>query len=108
MTADVERLFASRPLSAARATELRAEVFWLRARTAFDRKDYEVTLANLNARLQIATEPVGMTQMRAWAHFHLGNLKQSRAIFAELNQVVDDPANRRGLLAIRQRMGIDP
>lgn len=108
MTADVERLLASRPLSTARATELRAEVFWQRARTAFDRKDYEATLANLNARLQIATEPVGMTQMRAWAHFHLGNLKQSRAIFAELNQVVDDPANRRGLLAIRQRMGIDP
>lgn len=108
MTADVERLLASRPLSTARATELRAESFWQRARTAFDRKDYEATLANLNARLQIATEPVGMTQMRAWAHFHLGNLKQSRAIFAELNQVVDDPANRRGLIAIRQRMGIDP
>lgn len=108
MTGDLEALLASRPLSEARAKELRAEMLWQKAESAFNTKDYEVTLANLNARLEIAPEPVGMTQMRAWAHYHLGNLKQSRAIFAELNQIVDDPANRRGLAAIQDRMGIKP
>ncbi|QLF68521.1 hypothetical protein FE840_002560 [Peteryoungia desertarenae] len=107
MTTDVEMLLATRPLSARRANEIRAELLWLKARDAFDRKAYDQALASLNARLQIAAEPVGMTQMRAWAHFHMGNLRQSRAIFSELNQVVDDPANRRGLAAIRERMGID-
>lgn len=106
MTGDVEALMASHPLSAKRATELRGELLWMNARDAFDRKAYDEALASLNARLKIAAEPVGMTQMRAWAHFHLGNLKQSRAIFTQLNQVVDDPTNRRGLAAIRERMGI--
>ncbi|MGL4198660.1 MAG: hypothetical protein ACRCSX_12960, partial [Allorhizobium sp.] len=106
LTDDAEALLMQRSLTPLRDRELRAELLWQRARAAFDRKQYRVTLEALNARLQIMPEPVGISQMRAWSHYHLGNLSQSRAIFAQLNQVMADPANTRGIAAINERMGI--
>ena len=107
LTDDAEALLMQRSLTPLRDRELRAELLWQRARAAFDRKQYRVTLEALNARLQIMPEPVGISQMRAWSHYHLGNLAQSRTIFAQLNQVMSDPANARGIAAINQRMGIN-
>lgn len=106
LTDDAEALLMQHGLTPLRDRELRAELLWQRARSAFDRKQYRVTLEALNARLQIMPEPVGISQMRAWSHYHLGNLAQSRAIFAQLNQVMADPANTRGIAAINERMGI--
>lgn len=106
LTDDAEALLMQHSLTPLRDRELRAELLWQRARAAFDRKQYQVTLEALNARLQIMPEPVGISQMRAWSHYHLGNLSQSRAIFAQLNQVMADPANTRGIAAINERMGI--
>lgn len=107
LTDDAEALLMQHGLTPLRDRELRAEILWQRARAAFDRKQYRVTLEALNARLQIMPEPVGVSQMRAWSHYHLGNLAQSRAIFAQLNQVMADPANTRGIAAINERMGIN-
>lgn len=107
LTDDAEALLMQQSLTPLRDRELRAELLWQRARAAFDRKQYRVTLEALNARLQIMPEPVGISQMRAWSHYHLGNLSQSRAIFAQLNQVMADPANTRGIAAINERMGIN-
>lgn len=107
LTDDAEALLMQHSLTPLRDRELRAELLWQRARAAFDRKQYRVTLEALNARLQIMPEPVGISQMRAWSHYHLGNLAQSRAIFAQLNQVMADPANTRGIAAINERMGIN-
>jgi tetratricopeptide (TPR) repeat protein len=107
LTDDAEALLMQQRLTPLRDRELRAEVLWQRARAAFDRKQYRVTLDALNTRLQIMPEPVGISQMRAWSHYHLGNLAQSRAIFAQLNQVMADPANTRGIAAINERMGIE-
>ncbi len=106
LTDDAAALLMQQNLTPLRDRELRAELLWQKARTAFDRKQYRRTLEALNARLQLVPEPVGISQMRAWSHYHLGNLAQSRAIFAQLNQVVSDPANSRGLAAINERMGI--
>lgn len=106
LTDDAAALLMQQNLTPLRDRELRAELLWQTARTAFDRKQYRRTLEALNARLQLVPEPVGISQMRAWSHYHLGNLAQSRAIFAQLNQVVSDPANSRGLAAINERMGI--
>jgi tetratricopeptide (TPR) repeat protein len=106
LTDDAEALLMQQKLTPLRDRELRAELLWQKARAAFDRKQYRQTLESLNARLQLVPEPVGVSQMRAWSHYHLGNLAQSRAIFAQLNQVMSDPANSRGLAAINQRMGI--
>ncbi|MCY1666995.1 tetratricopeptide repeat protein [Rhizobium sp. SL86] len=107
LTEDADQVLARYSLTPARERELRAEILWQRARSAFDQKRFPDVLAALNQRLQIAPESVGMSQMRAWAHYHLGNLGQSRAIFAELNKVVQDPANQRGLATINERMGIE-
>ncbi len=106
LTDDAEALLMRQNLTPLREREVRAEMLWQKARAAFDRKQYRQTLEALNARLQIMPEPVGISQMRAWSHYHLGNLAQSRAIFAQLNQVVADPANSRGIAAINERMGI--
>lgn len=106
LTADAEALLARGGLTPARDAELRSELLWQKARAAFDQKRYADVLAALDTRLQITPEAVGMTQMRAWAHYHLGNLGQARAIFTALNQVVRDAANTRGLTAIEERMGI--
>lgn len=106
LTDDAEALLMQQSLTPLRERELRAELLWQKARMAFDRKQYRQTLEALNARLQMMPEPVGISQMRAWSHYHLGNLAQSRAIFAQLNQVMADPANSRGIAAINERMGI--
>jgi cellulose synthase operon protein C len=106
LTDDAEHVLARHTLTPARERELRGEILWQRARLAFDGKRYADVLSALNLRLQIAPEAVGMSQMRAWAHYHLGNLGQSRAIFTELNRVVQDPVNQRGLATINERMGI--
>ncbi|MGE6740356.1 hypothetical protein ACQKGC_08800 [Allorhizobium pseudoryzae] len=107
LTEDADQVLARYSLTPARERELRAEILWQRARSAFDHKRFPDVLAALNQRLQMAPESVGMSQMRAWAHYHLGNLGQSKAIFAELNKVVQDPANQRGLATINERMGIE-
>lgn len=107
LTEDADQLLARSSLTPARERELRAEILWQRARSAFDQKRFTDVLSALNQRLQMAPESVGMSQMRAWAHYHLGNLGQSKAIFAELNKVVQDPANQRGLATINERMGIE-
>ncbi|MBU2326184.1 MAG: hypothetical protein KJ755_02310 [Alphaproteobacteria bacterium] len=106
LTDDAEALLMRQPLTPLRERELRAELLWQKARSAFDRKQYRQTLEALNVRLQLVPEPVGISQMRAWSHYHLGNLAQSRSIFAQLNQVMADPANSRGIAAINERMGI--
>jgi cellulose synthase operon protein C len=106
LTDDAEALLMRHSLTPLRERELRAELLWQKARAAFDRKQYRQTLDALNARLEIMPEPVGISRMRAWSHYHLGNLAKSRAIFAQLNQVMADPANSRGIAAINERMGI--
>ncbi len=106
LTTDAEQLLARGGLTPARDRELRSELLWQKARTAFDQKRYADALNALDTRLQLMPEAVGMTQMRAWAHYHLGNLSQAKAIFTALNEVVRDANNTRGITAIEERMGI--
>lgn len=106
LTADAETLLLRGGFSPARERELRSELLWQKARIAFDQKRYAEVIANLDMRLQLAPEAVGMTQMRAWSHYHLGHLSQSKAIFTALNQVVRDAGNTRGITAIEERMGL--
>ncbi|MGV8938585.1 MAG: hypothetical protein ACOH2J_15815 [Allorhizobium sp.] len=106
LTDDADQMLSRHSLTPAREKELRAEIFSQRARVAFDGKRFSDVLLALNQRLQIAPETIGMSQLRAWAYYHLGNFAQSRAIFTELNKVVQDPANRRGLATVNERMGV--
>ncbi|SMC46415.1 hypothetical protein [Rhizobium sp. RU36D] len=100
LTDEAEALLARYPLSAARDKEIRSEIYWQRARSAFDSKQYQQVLNALNLRLQLVQEPMDMSRMRGWAHYHLGHRAEARAIFTRLNMLVSDNANRQALAII--------
>lgn len=100
LTEDAEAVLARYPLSAARDKEIRSEIYWQRARAAFDAKQYQQVLNALNLRLQLVPEPMDMSRMRGWAHYHLGHRAEARAIFTRLNMLVSDNANRQALAII--------
>ncbi|MDH6265115.1 tetratricopeptide (TPR) repeat protein [Rhizobium sp. SG_E_25_P2] len=99
MTSEAQSVISLYPLGGARDKEIRLEIYWQMARAAFDRKDYRQSLDALNERIRLAPEPVGMTQLRAWAHYNLGNKAEAKAIFETLADYVDDSGVRRGLAA---------
>ncbi len=99
LTDDAQSILSVYPLSTAHDREIRAEIYWQRARSAFDRKQYQATLEALNARIALVAEPVNLSQLRGWSHFKLGHIAQARAVFERLNMHLDDPAIRRGVFA---------
>jgi tetratricopeptide (TPR) repeat protein len=99
MTDDAEAVLALYPLVPARDKEIRLEIYWQKARSAFDQGRYEQALNALNARIALTAEPTDMTQLRGWAHFKLGHVAEAHAIFAKLASYIDDAGVRRGLAA---------
>lgn len=102
LTDEAEALISAYPLSQARDHEIRAEIYFQRARSAFDREQYERVLAALDARARLVREPRDLTQMRAWAHYHLGQTERAKVIFGDLNMVVRDPAIAAAIGQIEQ------
>ncbi|MGJ8572122.1 MAG: hypothetical protein ACSHXI_15635 [Hoeflea sp.] len=105
LTDEAEALITASPLSAARDRELRSEVYFQRARSSFDHKQYGRTLAALDARSSLVAEPRDLTQLRAWAHYHLGQTGRAKAIFRQLNMVIRDPGPLAALEVINNREG---
>jgi cellulose synthase operon protein C len=105
LTDEAEALIAAWPLSDARARELKSEIYLQRARSSFDHKQYERTLAALDARTSLVAEPRDLTQLRAWAHYHLGRTARAKAIFAELNMVMRDQGSLAALGVINNQEG---
>lgn len=105
LTDEAEALIAASPLSGARERELRSEIYVQRARSSFDHKQYGRTLAALDARASLVAESRDLTQMRAWAHYHLGQTAQAKAIFRQLNMVIRDPGSIAALEVINQQEG---
>lgn len=99
MTGDAESVVALYPLTPARDKEIKLEIYWQKARSAFDQKQYQQTLNALNARLALMPEPADMTQLRAWSHYNLGHIDEAHQIFERLAAYTDDPGVRRGLAA---------
>jgi tetratricopeptide (TPR) repeat protein len=99
MTDDAQSTIALYPLTPARDKEIRLEIYWQKARSAFDHKQYQQTLNALNARLALTPEPTDMTQLRAWSHYNLGHIDEARQIFQRLATYTDDAGVRRGLAA---------
>ena len=97
LTDDAEAMIAMYPLAERRDREVRAEIYWQRARSAFDHKQYQRVLDALNARAALVAEPADLSQLRGWAYYHLGNRGQAQAVFARLNMSLYDPAAARGL-----------
>jgi tetratricopeptide (TPR) repeat protein len=106
LTDDAEAVIALYPLTPARDKEIRLEIYWQKARSAFDHKDYQQALNALNARIALTPEPTDMTQLRAWAHYNLGHVAEARAIFEQLAAYSDDPAVRRGLAAVNHSTSV--
>ncbi|MCF3640809.1 hypothetical protein LXM94_12605, partial [Rhizobium sp. TRM95111] len=102
LTDDAEALIGLYPLSAARDREVRAEIHWQRARSAFDNKQYQRTLDALNARAAIVAEPSDMSQLRGWAHYKLGHKREANAVFERLNAHLYDPKAAAGLAEINR------
>lgn len=92
LTDEAEALISAYPLSPARDREIRSEIYFQRARSAFDREQYDRVLSALDARARLVREPRDLTQMRAWALYHLGHTDQAKAVFRDLNMVVRDPS----------------
>lgn len=97
LTDDAEAMIGMYPLTDKRDREVRAEIYWQRARSAFDHKQYQRVLDALNARASLVAEPADLSQLRGWAYYHLGNRGQAQAVFARLNMHLYDPAAARGL-----------
>lgn len=102
LTDQAEAALSTTPLSAARDKEIRAEIYWQRARAAFDVGQYDQALAALNARMQLVPEPTDMSKLRAWAHQKLGHKAEAKAIFERLNMHLSDRAVAQGLTAVEQ------
>lgn len=99
LTDDAEAMVATYPMSEKREREVRAEIYWQRARSAFDHKQYQNVLDALNARASLVAEPADLSQLRGWSYYHLGNRGQAKAVFARLNMQFYDPATAVGLSA---------
>lgn len=90
LTDEAEALVAASSLSGGRERELRAEIYVQRAQSTFESKQYGRTLTALDARAALVAEPRDLTQLRAWAHYHLGQTGRAKAIFRQLNLVIRD------------------
>lgn len=99
LTDDAEATIRAYPLSAEREREIRAEIYFQRARASFDRKQYQKTLDALNARASLVAEPADLSQLRGWAYYHLGNKQVAKQVFQRLNEHLSDAGVRRGLVA---------
>ncbi len=102
LTDDAEAILRAYPLSAGRDREIRVEIYFQRARAAFDRKQYQMTLDALNARASLVAEPADLSQLRGWAYYHLGNKPLAKQVFQRLNDHLADAGVRRGLVATSQ------
>lgn len=89
-TDDAEALIRTYPLAQKRQDELLLQIYFQRARAAFDRKDYDMVLASLNARAAIGPEPRDLTLMRAWSLHNLGQRRPANLLFKRLNAHMRD------------------
>ena len=98
VTDDAESLLRTYPLSSKRQSELFAEIYFQRARSSFDFKQYDRTLAALDARAKLVNEPRDLTLMRGWAYHHLGYPNEANSIFRRLNMHLRDRHASRGIV----------
>lgn len=105
LTDEAEALITTWPLSQARERELRSEIYVQRARSAFERQQFERTLTALDARAALVDESRDLMQMRAWAHYHLGQPERAKAIFRQLNTVIRDTAALAAIEMINTKEG---
>lgn len=105
LTDEAEALIAAWPLSTARDRELKAEIYYQRARSSFDHEQFDRTLHALDARASLVAESRDLMQMRAWAHYHLGQSEQAKAIFRQLNMVIRDTGSVAAMELINTKEG---
>lgn len=65
LTDDAEAMVAMYPMAEKRDREVRAEIYWQRARSAFDHKQYQKVLDALDARASLVAEPADLSQLLA-------------------------------------------
>lgn len=105
LTDEAEALISAYPLSTARDRELRAEIYYQRARSAFDHQQFDRVLNALDARAQLVAEPRDLMQMRGWAYYHSGQSARASAVFKQLNMVIRDSSAIAAIGLINNREG---
>jgi tetratricopeptide (TPR) repeat protein len=105
LTDEAEALISAWPLSAARDRELRAEIYYQRARSAFDHQQFDRVLRALDARAELVAEPRDLMQMRGWAYHHSGQSHRAKAVFKQLNMVIRDSSALAAIEQINHREG---
>jgi len=103
LTDEAEAIAGLYPLAERQAREVRAEIYRQRARSAFDHKQYRRVLDALNARMALVAEPADLSQLRGWAHHHLGNRREARAVFERLDMHLHDAAAAGSIAATTAR-----
>ena len=105
LTDEADALITAWPLPAARERELKIEIYYQRARSSFDHKQFDRTLAALDARAGLVAESRDLMQMRAWAYHHLGQSQRAKAIFRQLNMVIRDNSSLAAIETIKNSEG---
>ncbi|MCY0150004.1 hypothetical protein OEG84_20445 [Hoeflea sp. G2-23] len=105
LTDEAEALISAWPLSSVRDRELKLEIYYQRARSAFDHKQYDRVVQALDARAALDAEPRDLMQMRAWAYYHMGQSQRAKAVFRELNMVIRDAGALAAIEQIDSREG---
>lgn len=105
LTDEAEALIAAWPLSAERDRELRAEIYFQRARSSFDHEQFDRTLHALDARAGLVPETRDLMQLRAWAYYHLGQSDRATAIFRQLNMVMRDTGSLAAIELMNNKEG---
>lgn len=97
-TDDAEALIRTYPLKQARQNELLLDIYFQRARSAFDQKNFQQVLHSLDARQKISQEPRDLTLLRAWSLHNLGEKRQANVLFKRLNAHIHGPNASFGAL----------
>ncbi len=105
LTDEADALISAYPVSAERDRELRAEIYYQRARSAFDHQQFDRVLRALDARAELVAEPRDLMQMRAWAYYHSGQSARATAVFKQLNMVIRDTSALAAIGLINNREG---
>ncbi|WP_394690705.1 hypothetical protein [Hoeflea sp.] len=105
LTDEAEALISAYPVSATRDRELRAEIYYQRARSAFDHQQFDRVLNALDARAQLVAEPRDLMQMRGWAYYHSGQSARATAVFKQLNMVIRDTSALAAIGLINNKEG---
>ncbi len=100
LTGQASQAASSSPMTAEKRQSLGIDLLTQRAIGLYNSGNYNEALVALDQRLQYAQETRGLTMIRGWIFYHLGNLAAASRIFHTLDQQLSTKESRDGLAGI--------